>query len=402
MNYYNKIDDAYIAALKSQHVRYRTMIQPLDHWENALGECEADILTSKPVQSQQTAGNNIRRSLNISVVNADDKYSPSKNSAFWYSRKFRLWDGVAVGENVYWQEQGIYYSLTAEEENHVITISAADKFAALNGELNTGRCTKPFTTDITASDVYVADLIRETLMLNTGSLPLDPISPVIDPYFESAKLYADIALDAGQFYGEILTTLAGMFGADCCYDRSGRLNFRRKAVTDRPWWYQHQGYAWNFTDNDVNIVQGVRRSTTLRAVNCVTVMTDNTEGEFGCYTAKNTNPESPVCVQNVGEQYPDDPIVYIALGDTTRDTPNEKCRQYADYLLMQHTQQALTETFTTVEIPHLKADDMILLHGEPRLITSISTDHHSRLMQLEVCNTAFLPINYETEVIESE
>ena len=49
MNYYNKIDDAYIAALKGQHVRYRTMIQPLDHWENALGECEADILTSKPV-----------------------------------------------------------------------------------------------------------------------------------------------------------------------------------------------------------------------------------------------------------------------------------------------------------------------------------------------------------------
>lgn len=399
MNYYNKIDDLYIAALNSSTVRYRTMIQPLDHWENALGEMEADILTAKPTQQNQAAGNSIRRSINVTASDPDGKYSPSKDSMFWYNRKFRLWDGVVVGDDVYWQEQGVYYSLSAEEENKIITISAADKFAALNGEVNIGRCVTPFTTDISAADIYVADLIRDTLMINTGSLPLDPMTPIIDPIFDDTKLYADIALDAGQFYGEILTTLAGMYGADVYYDRSGRLNFRRKAVTDRPWWYQHQGYAWTFTENDVNIVQGIRRSTTLKAVNCVTVMTDNTEGDTGCYTAKNTNPESPICVQNVGEQYPDEPIVYIALGDTTLDTPDEKCRQYAEYLLMQHTAQALTETFTTIEIPHLKVDDMILLHGEPRLITGISIDHHSRLMQLTVCNINYLPTNYDIEVM---
>lgn len=398
MNYYNKIDDLYIAALNSSTVRYRTMIQPLDHWENALGEMEADILTAKPTQQNQAAGNSIRRSINVTASDPDGKYSPSKDSMFWYNRKFRLWDGVVIGDDVYWQEQGVYYSLSTEEENKIITISAADKFAALNGEVNIGRCVTPFTTDISAADIYVADLIRDTLMINTGSLPLDLMTPIIDPIFDDTKLYADIALDAGQFYGEILTTLAGMYGADVYYDRSGRLNFRRKAVTDRPWWYQHQGYAWTFTENDVNIVQGIRRSTTLKAVNCVTVMTDNAEGDTGCYTAKNTNPESPICVQNVGEQYPDEPIVYIALGDTSLDSPDEKCRQYAEYLLMQHTAQALTETFTTIEIPHLKVDDMILLHGEPRLITGISIDHHSRLMQLTVCNTAFLPKNYEIEV----
>ena len=398
-NVYNYTGGTYLIALKKPTIKYRTMIQPLDHWENALGELSADILTSKPAQQNHTAGNSIRRSLNVSVADAGGKYSPSKNSMFWYNRKFRLWDGIIDGNTTYWHEQGIYYSTAAEEDNKVLTISAVDKFAGLNGELNIGRCVKPFSTDIASGDIYIGDLIRETLMLNTGSLPLDPIAPIIDPTFESTKLYADIALDAGQFYGEILTTLAGMYGADVYYDRSGRLNFRRKAVTDRPWWYQHQGYAWTFTENDVNIVQGIRRSTTLRAVNCVTVMTDNTEGDTGCYTAKNTNPESPICVQNVGEQYPDEPIVYIALGDTTFDTPDEKCRQYAEYLLMQHTAQALTETFTTIEIPHLKVDDMILLHGEPRLITGISIDHHNRLMQLTVCNINYLPTNYDIEVM---
>lgn len=390
-NIYNVVDSTYLNALKSRTVTHLTKIQALDHWENVLDEIYADILTDNPAQQTVGSGNGIRRSLTLTLYDGEEKYSPNKNSHFWYNRKIRLVEGTKVGNNIYWQYQGVYWSTAADEQNKLLTISAADKFAALNGELGTGRCVLPFSTDISGGTIYVADLIRETLAMNTGALPIDPITPIIDQAFEDTPLYADIALNAGQYYGEILTTLAAMYGADCYYDRSGRFNFRRKGVHDRPWWYMHEGYAWTFTEDDINIIEGVRRTTDLHAVNIVTVMSDNSEGEVACYTARNTNPESPVCVQNVGEQYPDEPIVYISIGDTTRQTAEEKCRQYAEYLLMQYTAQQCSEEFTTPEIPHLDVDKLISLHGEDRLITGITIDHKSRLMQLTTCSVNYLP-----------
>ena len=391
MNYYNVVNTAYLSALKDSSVRYYTKIIFLDHWENGIGELSADIVTDTPAQQTIGTGNGIRRSLTLTVFDEDGKYSPNVNSGFWYGRKFALWEGVQVGSDVYWQEQGVYYSTHADEKKKLLSINAVDKFGALNGETNTGRCVLAFSTDVSNGDVYVAQLVRDVLALNIGTLPLDPIEPIIDPSFESEKLYADITLNAGQFYGEILLELAKMYGADCYYDRQGRLNFRRKAVYDRPWWYTHQGREWEFSADDPSITEGVSRSTDLKAVNIVTVSSDNSEGEIYSYTARNTNPESPVCIQAIGEQYPDEPVKYICLGDTTSQPALEKCQQYAEYLLCQHTAQLCTESFTAAFIPHLDTDVVVGIKGEDRLITGLTIDHKTKLMQVSACSVAFLP-----------
>ena len=391
MNFYNIINAAYLSALADPTARYNTKVMPLDHWENAIGEIYADILTDTPAQQTIGTGNGVRRSLTIALANEDEKYSPTKNSYFWYGRKFSLWEGVEVGSDVYWQQQGVYYSTKAEEYRGAVNVTAVDKFGALNGETNTGRCPLAFTTDISDGDIYIADLIRQLLGINIGNLPIDPITPIIDPVFESTKLYADISLSAGQYYGAILTTLAEMYGADCYYDRFGRLNFRKKAVKDRPYWYEHMGHAWTFVADDPNITEGVRRTTDLKAVNTVTVMSDNKEGEAASVTLRNTNPESPVCVQNVGEQYPDECPIYISIGDTTIQTAEEKCRAYADYVLTQHTAQLCTESFTTVFLPHLDTDKLIDMRGDDRLITGITVDHKTKLAQISACSVSFLP-----------
>ena len=391
MNFYNIINAAYLSALTDPTARYHTKVMPLDHWENAIGEIYADILTDTPAQQTIGSGNGVRRSLTISLADEDEKYSPTKNSYFWYGRKFSLWEGVEVGEDVYWQEQGVYYSTRAEKYNGAVNVTAVDKFGALNGETNTGRCPLAFTTDISDGDIYIADLIRQLLGINIGNLPIDPITPIIDPVYESTKLYADISLSAGQYYGAILTTLAEMYGADCYYDRFGRLNFRKKAVKDRPYWYEHMGHAWTFVEDDPNITEGVRRTTDLKAVNTVTVMSDNKEGEAASVTLRNTNPESPVCVQNVGEQYPDECPLYISIGDTTIQTAEEKCRAYAEYVLCQNTAQLCTESFTTVFLPHLDTDKLIDMRGDDRLITGITVDHKTKLAQISACSVSFLP-----------
>ena len=391
MNFYNIINAAYLSALTDPTARYHTKVMPLDHWENAVGELYEDIITDTSAQQTIGTGNGVRRSLTISLADEDGKYSPSRNSHFWYGRKFSLWEGVEVGSDVYWQQQGVYYSTKAEEYKGAVNVTAVDKFGALNGETNTGRCPLAFTTDIASGDIYIADLIRELLGRNTGSLPIDPIAPIIDPIFETTKLYADITLNAGQFYGEILLRLADMYGADCYYDRFGRLNFRKKAVKDRPYWYEHMGHAWTFSENDPNITEGVRRTTDLKAVNTVTVMSDNKEGEAASVTLRNTNPESPVCVQNVGEQYPDECPLYISIGDTTIQTAEEKCRAYAEYVLCQNTAQLCTESFTTVFLPHLDTDKLIDMRGDDRLITGITVDHKTKLAQISACSVSFLP-----------
>ena len=192
MNYYNVVNTAYLSALKDSSVRYYTKITFLDHWENGIGELSADIVTDTPAQQTIGTGNGIRRSLTLTVFDEDGKYSPSVNSGFWYGRKFSLWEGVQVGSDVYWQQQGVYYSTKAEEYKGAVNVTAVDKFGALNGETNTGRCPLAFTTDISDGDIYIADLIRQLLGINIGNLPIDPITPIIDPVFESTKLYADI------------------------------------------------------------------------------------------------------------------------------------------------------------------------------------------------------------------
>lgn len=391
MNFYNIINTDYIVALKEPTVKYYTKVMPLDHWECAIAEIYADIITDNAAQQTIGSGNGVRRSLTISLADEDKQYSPSRNSHFWYGRKFSLWEGVLVGDDIFWQEQGVYYTTRAEEYKGVVSISAVDKFGALNGETNTGRCPLPFTTDISAGDIYISDLINELLGRNIGNYPLDPITPIIDTMFYSTKLYADITLNAGQYYGEVLLRLADMYGADCYYDRFGRLNFRKKAVKDRPWWYEHTAPVWEFTEDDQNITEGVRRNTELKAVNVVTVMSDNKDGDAASVTVKNTNPESPVCVQNVGEQYPEECPLYIAVGDTTTQTAEEKCRQYAEYVLCQHTAQLLTEGFKTVFLPHLDTDKIISMRGESRLVTGINVDHKAKLASISSCNISVLP-----------
>lgn len=400
MNYYNIADSTYRAALKAPEITYRTMIQPLDHWENALCELYADIITSSPPQQTAQDGNGVRRNVTLALADTEGVYAPSKNSHFWYNRKFRLWEGIIVGDDTYWQAQGVYCTTSAELFSKVLTITAVDKYGLLSGELNTARCVTPFTTDIASGDIIVADLIRETLGLNTGYLPLDPIEPIIDEVYEHTVLYADITLSAGQYYGAVLTSLAQMYGADCYYDRNGRFNFRRKQVYDRPWWYIHQGYAWQFAEGSADIIEGVRRTTDLRAVNTVTVQTDNSEGITTSVTVRNISPECPISVQNVGEQYPDDAIVKIAVGDTTDVPAEEKCADYGKYLLCSYTARLCSESFQAAAIPHIDVGDLVQLHGEDRLITAISTDHGTHISQIETCSTALLPTEMEVIVHE--
>lgn len=394
MEYYNIINSVYLDAIGKPECRIRYKIQPLDHWENAVGEIVADIDRGSGGTININHQNGARRGSLVTLINAEDKFTPSRDSYFWYNRKFKIIAGVEAGSNVFWQPQGVYICTNSEKSGGTITLTGTDKFGNLSGELNVGKCVKEFSTDITSGDIYVAELIRMTLMRNIGNgVPIDPVQPQIDPYFETAKLYSDITLSVGQYYGEIITTLANMFGADVYYNADGRLVFRRKATYNIPSWYERQGYLWRFSDNDINVLTGASSAQSFDGINIVTVSTDNSEGEIYSYTAKNQNAESPLNIKSVGERFPDEPIVYISVGDTTRETAEEKCKQYAEYLLLQSTTNSVSEMFITPLIPHFDVGEVIFYKGKDYVIKTLDIDLTAKQMQINACNIAFLPSN---------
>lgn len=399
MEYFDQITEEFEDNLRDTEHEIYIYIQPLDHWENAVGEIKADIVRDSGMLTV-AKGNGSRRSLGISLLNADGKYTPSKNSYFWYNRKFKLIaEYISPAGNKYRFSQGVFIINSSSEINGVLKISAVDKFANLNGENRVGAVVTPFTTDISAGTIYVGDLIRETLLRDIGNTyPIDPIPPLIDPFFDTEPLYADVTLSEGQFYGNIIMQLADMYGADVFYAPSGHLVFRRKPTYSQPAWFMHLGYLWRYLDNDDTIIEGSQQSDHLfDGVNTVTVATNNTEGKIYSYTAKNQNAQSPVNVKAIGERYLDPPIRYISLGDITREDGQEKCKQYAEHLLAEKTRDSVSETFSSLYIPHFDVDKIIWYKDEDFVIDTITVDLTGRKMNVSASCVAFLPFNWSMQ-----
>lgn len=394
MEYYNKTDTAYVSSLLEPNSNIIYKIQTLDHWENVIGEITTEISESNDINISAASDNEVRRSCSISLVNTSGAFTLSKDSDFWYNRKYRIVAGVKAREDIYYHSQGVFICKSSNENGEIISITGIDKFGNLNGELNVGRCVKDFSTQIELGDIFVADLIRQTLMRDIGNgLPIDPVPPLIDPFFETAKLYVDIKLSIGQYYGEIITQLASMFGADAYYNTNGQLVFRRKPTYNIPSFYSHIGHVWRFKENDVNIFGGSTSDKQLDGINTVTVSTENSIGEIYSYTARNQNAESPLNVKAIGERYPSEPIVYISIGDTERGEPKEKCKQYAEFLLLQSTMNSITESFTAAFIPHFDVGQVIFYKGSDYVIKSLSISLTTKIMQVQACNTMMLPTN---------
>ena len=397
MIYNDLISKEYEDRLCDQGSRIRLYLMPLDHWENGIMEYSAELVGSGS-SITVNKGNGCRRSISLTLLDRDGMFTPSKNNDIWYNRKVKLLAEVDNGDR-YRFSQGVYLCNAAQVQNGLVKLSGVDKYASLNGENNVGTVSTPFTTDISSGTIYVADLIRETLLRDMGNgYPIDPVRPLIDPFFYTEPLYADIALSAGQHYGDIITKLAEMYGADVYYSPSGHLVFERKPTYSRPEWYMHLGYIYRYKDKDETVISGSEVSShSFDGINCVTVATDSSSGKVYSYTAKNKNAQSPVNVRAVGERWADPPIRYISVGDTDSVSGEEKCRQYAEYLLLQKTRDSVSESFTSIYIPHFDADRVIRYKDEDFVIDSLNVDLSSKTMAVKASNTAFLPTNRSVE-----
>ena len=399
-DFYDVTDPNYYDMISYPYTSQRLRVDFLDHFENALYRVEQDIDASDAGRIVNNNTQGTRRSFSFTLVNIDNIYNILDEETFWFNRKFRVYLGITNGTDSYWFTKGVYVTENADMDSLTksVALNGVDKYAQLDGSLNVLQADEIDTVFEVGSKI--SNVIRDILMLDMGNgQVLDPIEPIIDPVIGEQRLYKEFTMSAGSYYGDFLTEVMTSFGCDIFYDTLGRLTVRRVFNDDRPYWFAFKSPSYNFTD-EVWGFQSPRITFDMKGINKITVSTENVNYPNVSETAINNNPRSPLCAGKIGRRTftENGGIIYISLGDEEIDTPEMKCREYAEYRLMQETCLALEASFQCPPLYHLCEGDVITitdralgLEREAFLINSITISAGTDSMSVSAVNLKYLP-----------
>ena len=428
MDFYDRVDAEYLNVIARPLHLWRVKLELLDHNENTIKCIEQDIDYSNAGNITCNNVQGTRKSCSITLINVDLKYIPNEDNPFWFNRKFRLFLGIVdnrhyknVGRDwtnetdVYWFTKGVYITsdIHVDSTAHTVSISGVDKFAQLDGTLNVLQADEMNT--VFEYGAPIVNVINDILSLDMGNgLVLDPVTPIIDTTrLNSVYLYKEFTLSAGQYYGDFLNELATSYGAEVYYDNVGRLNFTRIPNDDFPYWIGFKAPVHEFKAH-LTGYQNPQESIKLTGVNKIIVATDNVETPNASYTAINNNPRSPLCFGKIGARtLPENGgVVIINAGNIVDDESQEadptlvgesselvtkRCRDYAEYRLMQETCLGTSITFNCPPYLHLNEGDVISitdpdfgLDCDLYIINSITFPLGADELSLEVSNLGFL------------
>ena len=402
MEYYNIFDLRYSQAIRCKHRHYRIKLELLGFYENVIGEIERDISNSSSGQININNQQLTRRSCTLNLINIDKQYNPDNDGLVWYRRKFRLWIGVVVKSDIYWWSLGVFVTTEANMENNgSLSLSAVDKGGILDG--STGE-NMTDTQYIISYGSTISEIVRDTLLISTDkvqNMPIDPVPPIIDIKYNNIKTQQDISIDSGNYIGNLLTETANNYNADIYYDRFGRMVFSNSFSASRTDGYKYMAHQWDFSDDD-EMYQECQYNYNFNAVNAITVYTDSSELENVSYTAYNKNPVSPVCIDKIGIHRKESEV--IAYTETSKEKMLERCKEYADYLLLQEALQSMQITFKSPVMPHIDVngtigitDKYIGLNQATFVVQSITIPLSSEKMTISAVNINYLPNNMSVE-----
>ena len=394
--YVDIFQDKYLNALKSSVNRYVIKVEILDHWENVLTEIINPISSSDKGQININKNNGVRRNCSLNLVDVDKEYLPSENSWFWFNRKFKVYIGLLVpdGSSTYWWSQGVFITTSASSQDKITHIEGVDKFGFLDGTIKIGMTDTKYIVPVGST---ITNVICETLMLNMGNgNPIDPVAPLIDIKYNNIKTQQEIVIEEGGYIGEILTSLANSYSAYIYYDTSGHLVFKNNPTDSLVSAYMFYPHQWEYSSKYASMCNQ-NRNYSYENINAITVYTNDSKKENYSYTAYNTNPLSPLRIDSVGVRYGDSQEIIITETD---DNIEDRCRQYAEYLLLQHCVLSLSVSFNSPIIPHMNVDETIGIYddyygddSETYVVQSLTIPIGSGEMQVTASNVQWLPNN---------
>ena len=127
----------------------------------------------------------------------------------------------------------------------MVTLSGVDKFGAFTNDSGYGEMVGTFSLK---KGTLINTAIKEILRQDRGNGQLlDPVEPIIDPFFQDYALPLDIDKGPGSYIGDLLIDLANTLHADIFYDNNGRLNVWRSLNQDE---YKNVPKEWDYHFGD--------------------------------------------------------------------------------------------------------------------------------------------------------
>lgn len=435
MEYYNKITENYINALKHCLIFPKFKVELMDYNENVILEITQDISNSDSGSISINYQQGVRRSCSITLINLPEslysyvgKYTPSERGLIWMNTKFKLYTGIGVPisseekreifydesdyvsyknevndpinyradstiieQDIYWFSQGVYIvtnpNALRDMSKGTVTLNGVDKFGLFGSETNFNQTEAIYKINYNSS---VGNIIKSILKFNRGNgSPIDPIEPYIDSNVMNLKVPYDIEKPASTYFSDILIELANIFACDIFYDVNGRLNFVKGN--------EHRGmedYAsiWDYSDEESEYFSPQMTYNFTETYNIVKVIGDNKAApEIYEYTAKNDEPNSPTRISLIGEK-----IKYI---ESTFCYNLDRTKDFARYMLQKLSRVPLTLSFQSSMIPHLEVNNVITItdkffnyNQERFVIQSLTMPLSTKsLIDIEATNTANIP-----------
>ena len=239
-----------------------------------------------------------RRSLTISLINDSGKYTPSINS-LWYNTKFRFEVGLQYEDVIKWFSKGCFVASNITSANSgsqkQTSLQLSDKFAILTGKKGTLETSYEIPQ---GSDIK--NVINDILALDTGNGESLDIKPIMyDTFFVGKVMPYTLSKDSGATFGDIILDLAHILDAECFYDDYGHLCFvsMNNASNDIS-----KPILWRFKEHDLEFGDIEVSYDGDRAVNTIYVVGDSINGSIYRGFAENTNPASPLRVEQIGRR----------------------------------------------------------------------------------------------------
>ena len=386
MDRYEKYDKAYITALNNGKVVYHTKITVLDWQERTIGDITRKCDLNQSSITISVSGRGARRQGTLKLINDDGTLDVSENKLLWALRKFKIYKGVEVGNDIYWFSLGVYVLRTVNGTKEQPSVSISDKWSLLNGDIKLGLTEAQLQIPsseqlelLSDKSIKFISVLRDLLQQPIGNgYILDEQEPVCDPEFDDLRLEKQIIISEGFYPAAVIDEIAQTAMYNAYYDTNGRLRITRNPSDD----YYYLAPVFEFSAQNSSISEN---SYSLdRAYNAQTVEGTDVDGIVYRYTARNDNPRSPLRISLIGERR--DSKVNISNGNSYR-----KCEMYANYLLKKKTAPKMSVSFESMMIPHIDVDVPIIKEGRKLIVQSVNTPLAGGSMKISACPIEYIP-----------
>jgi hypothetical protein len=262
-------------------------IQFLRNDSSPFSEVVSDLSASGSLNIQNKNGT--RRSVGFDLNNFDKSYFPELDSPIWIGKQFKLWMGYRINNEDFFLPQGVFVmdDPSTDSNGAIVSVSAVDKFALLDGSLG-GEMDSIF---IINAGTTLNTAIRSVMLLSNDTSDI-----IIDGTVASQTLPYRIIKETGDTIGAVLIEIANAFSCNVYYNENGQLTVE-KDISDS---IKGSAHKFNVSQDEVNYNGGNIRHMFNKVFNSCLVIGDNVNGAIATGRVYNNDLLSDTSIPNVG------------------------------------------------------------------------------------------------------